>query len=149
MRAWLPTAVALTAILLAASPAPQDDVDPEIADGSAQRALDAARERWRDAAIGSYRFRIRILCFCAPRFTRPAVIVVRDGRPVDPPRRLRRVATVPRLQRAVQEAIDDRVDGLSVRYGRRGVPRGVAIDHERMLADEESTYVVNWIRARA
>ena len=142
--------VAVTAILLAASPAPgQDGVDPEIADGSAQRALDAARERWRDAAIGSYRFRVRIECFCGPSFTRPAVIVVRHGRPVDPPRRLRGVATVPRLHRVVQGAIEDRVDGLSVRYGRRGVPRRVAINPSRMVFDEEITYVVDWIRARA
>jgi Family of unknown function (DUF6174) len=148
MRGRLTTIAAATAMMFAAAPAPaQDGVDPGIEDGSEQRALDAARERWRDAAIDTYRFRVRIVCFCAPNFTRPAVIVVRDGRPVDPPRRLRRVATVPRLHREVQRAIDDRVDGLSVRYGRRGVPRSISIDPSRMIADEETGYVVDWIRA--
>ena len=149
MRARSTTIAAATALLLAAAPAlAQDGVDPGIADGSEQRALDAARERWHEAAVDSYRFRVRIVCFCALSFTRPAVIVVRDGNPVDPPRRLRNVATVPRLHRRIQKAIDERVDGLTVRYGRRGVPRSVAIDPQRMLADEEVGYVVDWIRAR-
>ena len=143
MRARLVTVAAVATSLLVAAPAQ----DPGIEDGSEQRALDAARERWRDAAVETYRLRVRALCFCAPRFTRPAVIRVRDGRPIDPPRRLRNVATVPRLHRVVQKAIDERVDGLTVRYGRRGVPRSVAIDAQRMLADEEITYLVDWIRA--
>jgi hypothetical protein len=121
-----------------------DVVDPSIADGSAQRALDAARARWRATGLRSYRFRVARRCFCNPAANAPAVIVVRDGRPVDPPRRLRFVATVTRLFRKVQHAIDDRVDGLSVRYGsRRGIPRSISIDFVRMLADEEVSYVVD------
>ena len=116
--------------------------------GSAQRELDAARERWRAAGLRSYRFRARLQCFCAPSFRAPAVIVVRHGRPVDPPDRLRDVATVPRLLRKVQRAIDERVAGLSVRYGRRGVPRSIWIDSSRRIADEEVGYVVERFRAR-
>jgi hypothetical protein len=54
--------------------------------------------------------------------------VVRRGKSIDPPARLRAVASVPRLLRKVQRAIDDRVAELSVRYGRRGVPRSIAIN---------------------
>jgi hypothetical protein len=125
-----------------------DDVDPSIADGSAQGALDAARAHWRATGIRSYRFRVRSECFCPPAFRRPESIVVRRGRPVRPPAHLRVVASVPRLQRTVQDAIDDRVGGLSVRYGRRGVPRRIAIDRSRMIADEEVGYVVDRFRAR-
>jgi hypothetical protein len=141
--------LALAAAMLASLPAAAqpavrgDDVDPAIADGSAQRALDAARERWRATSIRSYRFRLRIQCFCRPETRLPALIVVRRGKPVDPPARLRAVATVPRLLREVQKAIDDRVADLSVRYGRRGVPRSIEIDRSRMIADEEIGYVVD------
>jgi hypothetical protein len=137
------TAVASAPAAVARAQLPGDEVDPTILDGSAQRELDAARERWRAFGIPSYRFRVRIQCFCAPAFTRPEVIVVRRGRPVDPPRRLRGVATVPRLLRRVQGAIDDRVAGLSVRYGRHGVPRSIGIDRSRMIADEEVGYTAD------
>jgi hypothetical protein len=149
-RLVLALAAATLAVLPAAAQtaAPGDDVDPAIADGSAQRALDAARERWHATGIRSYRFRLGILCFCTVATRRPALIVVRRGKPVDPPARLRAVATVPRLLREVQQAIDDRVADLSVRYGRRGVPRTIAIDRSRMIADEEIGYDVDRFSAR-
>ena len=153
VRTWLvlALAVALAALVsatTAAQPAPPGDgVDPAIADGSAQRELDAARERWRAAGIRSYRFEARIECFCAPGTRRPELIVVHRGKPIDPPARLRAIATVPRLLRKVQGAIDDRVARLSVRYGRRGVPRSIAIDRSLMIADEEMGYVVDRFRA--
>jgi hypothetical protein len=131
---------------VASALAPGDTVDPDIADGSAQRALDAARARWRAFDVHSYRYRAQLQCFCTPGTIAPAVLVVRAGKPVDPPARLRGIATVPRIFRRVQEAIDDRVAGLSVRYGKRGVPRSVQIDPSLMIADEEIGYVVGRVR---
>ena len=66
---------------------------------------------------------------CAGR----ATLRVRGGRPIGPgpPRHLREVATVPRMHKVVQAAIDARVDGLDVRYGRRGLPRRIDIDASR------------------
>jgi hypothetical protein len=154
VRKWLAPVLLVATVwlgagpVLAQAPSPGDEVDPAIADGSAQRELDAARERWRAAGLSSYRFRVRNVCFCGPRFTRPAWVFVRDGRPVDPPKRVRDVATVPRLLRKVQTAIDERVDGLSVRYGARGVPRSIAIDYVKQLADEEDTFIVDHVWAR-
>ena len=78
--------------------------------------------------------------------TDPARIVVRDRRPVDPPRRLRKMATVTRLFRLVQGAIDDRVADLQVRYDERGVPRRIFVNSLLQLADEEETYVVRRFR---
>jgi hypothetical protein len=129
-------------------PEPTDKVDPEIADGTAQRELDDARERWRVAAVDSYRMRVRRVCFCGRRATRRAWVLVRDGKPVDPPARVRAVATVERLQGQVQRAIDESYDGLSVRYGARGVPRRIALDPFDWLFDEEDRYVVDRVRAR-
>ena len=116
--------------------------DPSIADGSAQRKLDAARRKWRRAGIHNYRFQIELLCFCVERG--PVVVFVRNDRPVDPVATLRDVATVRRLHRAVQRAIDRKVPDLSVRYDRRGIPRGIVIDNIKFAIDDEVTYRVGF-----
>jgi hypothetical protein len=124
-----------------------DVVDPQILDGTHQRRLAAARERWRRDGVRNYRFRISLSCFCPPDITAPSVIVVRGGRPRDAPAHLRRAATVPRLLRIVQHAIDERVSGLNVRYGSRGIPRSISIDSSRGIADDERAYTVDRFRA--
>lgn len=137
---------AVVALLGAAAPGvAQDDpataTDPSITDGSAQRALDAARQRWRTHGERSYRMTVRISCFCAPAYTQPHVVVVRGGRIVRAAPEVRRIATVPRLFRIVAGAIDDRVARLDVRYDvRRGFPRTIYVDRSLMIADEEAGY---------
>ena len=130
--------------LLVSAPAvgqsPSEKPDPSIANGSAQRKLDAARRHWRRARIPDYRFELERICFCAQRGA--VVLVVRLGRPVDPPAALRDVATIRRLHREIQRAIDRKAADLSVRYDRRGVPRSIRIDDQRMLADDEVSYRV-------
>jgi hypothetical protein len=115
--------------------------DPSIADGSAQRKLDRARRRWRRAGIHNYRFQPTVICFCVRRD--PVVIFVRNDRPVNAPDTLRDVATVRRLHRAVQRAIDRKVPDLSVRYDRRGIPREISIDNIKNAADDEVAYRVD------
>jgi len=139
----------LAAVLLAAPAAaqlPQDDPDPSIEDGSAQAALTAAKDRWAATGLRSYRFRVAVTCFCPASFRRPATVTVRRGRPVHPPARVRAIATVPRLFAKVQAAIDQRVARLDVAYGRRGVPRSIAIDVSRMIADEERGYTARHLK---
>ncbi len=154
MRLRLVAALALTlGALLAAtaggqtpSPAPgpphppQDTPDRLIRDGSAQRALDRARRRWRRAGIHNYRFELTRSCFC-PQADSP-ILFVRGGRPVKPSPSLRHVATIRRLHRQVQEAIDDEVAGLDATYDRRGIPREIGIDGHRMIADDEVGFSV-------
>jgi hypothetical protein len=143
-------ALALGALLVATaagqgpSPAPQpqppqDTPDSSIRDGSAQRALDRARRRWRRARIHNYRFELTRSCFCPQA---DSIIFVRGGRPVNPPPSLRHVATIRRLHRQVQEAINDEVAGLDASYDRRGIPREIGIDGHRMIADDEVGYSV-------
>jgi hypothetical protein len=143
-----PTASAATSPADTVQGARQGDaVDPRILDGTHQRRLTAARGRWRDAGVRDYRFRVRLSCFCPPDIRAPRVIVVRGGRARNAPSHLREAATVPRLLRIVQRAIDDRVADLGVRYGRRGIPRSISIDGSRAVADDERSYAVNGFRA--
>ena len=126
------------------SPPPTSDrgePDPSIADGSAQRKLDQARRRWRRAGIHNYRFRPNVLCFCVR--SDPVVVFVRNDRPVNAPKALRDVATVRRLHRVVQRAIEPQGAQLSVRYDRRGIPREIVIDNIELAIDDEVTYRVD------
>jgi hypothetical protein len=135
----------LAALLVSLAFAAQTPTQPpstpagSIRDGSAQRALDRARERWREAGIRTYRFRLIRQCFCPQA---EPLLKVRRGKPVGAPSDFRSVATVPRLHRRVQDAIDDEVAGLTVRYGKRGVPRLIAIDGREYIADDEVAYRV-------
>jgi hypothetical protein len=142
-------ALPLVLVLLMAAPAaaqgpgpgpsrPREKPDASIRDGSAQRALDRARKRWRKAGIHNYRFTISRSCFC-PIGDAP-VIFVRDDRPVKVAAEWRSLATVRRLQRRVQEAIDQGVAGLVVRYDKRGIPREISIDQFANAADDEVSY---------
>jgi Family of unknown function (DUF6174) len=119
---------------------PRDEPDPSITSGGAQHRLDTARHRWRRAGIHNYRFSVETICFCPPGA--PQVLFVRNDRPLEPPAALRDVATIRRLQRTVQRAIDGKVAGLAVRYDHRGVPRRISIDGRRSVADDEVTYRV-------
>ena len=99
---------------------PYDQPDPAIIDGSAQRALDHARAQWRRSGIRSYRYEVKPVCFCRPDGW--DVYIVRGNRSRYPKDTY---STVPRLLRAVQDAIDGKSNELRVTYSRRGVPRSL------------------------
>ncbi len=126
---------------VAEEPPVERKVDAGIVDGSAQKELDAARARWRKHGFRSYREEIDRSCFCPP--DPPRVVRVGGGRLLRPVTAdVREVATVPRQFRVVQQAIDERVSGLAVRYGRRGNPVSVGVDPSEFIADEESYYTM-------
>jgi hypothetical protein len=114
--------------------------DPRIADGTLQRRLDSARKAWKASNIRSYRYEVGVSCFCVP--AKGVVYVVRKGVPKVPAAGEKSVATVPRLFRKIQEAIDDDVADLDVTYGTRGVPRKIHIDTAANIADEEVGYTI-------
>jgi hypothetical protein len=142
LLALLATAAMATAAGAQSKP-PGEPADPAIVDGSAKRALDAARLSWRTYGARSYRFRIAHHCFCGPSVTGARTIVVRGGKPVRPPSDLMNVATIPRLQRLIKSQIDAGVASLSVTYGAHGVPRAISIDVSRSIADEEQSYTID------
>jgi Family of unknown function (DUF6174) len=136
-------AFALTVVPIAASQVtgPQRTVDPGIANGSKQRALSTARKAWKSRGVSSYTYRLSVNCFCPP--TTSVKLVVRNGFPAkSTPRNLRDQATVPRLFRTIQQAIDAKAAKLEVTYGTRGVPRAIYIDRDERIADEEIGYIV-------
>ena len=135
-------ALLLTGASSAMAQAPSGAVDPSIANGTAQQQLDAARQRWQAAHIRDYHFTVERLCFCTPTFRGPATIVVRNDAPLTPPPTFEDIATVPRLQAIVQQAIDDRVERLTVSYDARGVPLSIVIDGSSLIADDEISYIV-------
>jgi hypothetical protein len=143
--AALVAALALPPLAGAAAPsAPRAQHDPQITDGTLQRRLDDARGRWRAAHLRSYRYAVSTSCFCAP--SGAVVYVVRDGRPRVPQRGEKSLATVPRLFRTIQAAIDHRVANLDVIYGARGVPKSISIDNAAGIADDEVAYAIAGFR---
>jgi hypothetical protein len=134
-------ACALAAVPIAAGQDTTQTPDPGIIDGSEQRALSGARERWRSQGVPSYVYRLSRNCFCPP--TTDVKIVVRNGhaaRGTDEV--LLGQATVPRLFLTIQRAIDRRVAKLVVTYGQRAVPRAIFVDPRFNVADDEIGYVI-------
>ena len=130
-----------TVVTMAVAPAgaqapPPNPVDPSIADGSAQAALDTARARWKALRIRSYDYEVRRTCFCPMSSWK--VIRVRGGAPTKKSNAVAKdLATVPRLHRTIQQAIDAKSHQLTVKYGARGVPTQISVNSIQYLADEE------------
>jgi hypothetical protein len=143
------SALALVVALAAAAPAPTEQpqngptVDPSIADGSAQRALDAARRTWKREGPRSYTYRVQLSCFCTSESVQPHKYVVRNRRPRHPPKGHRDTATAWRLFKLVQGAIDAKVDGLDVEYRANGSLKLLSVDRYAMAIDDEYTYFVD------
>lgn len=131
----LPVGVALAA-------GPAQTPDPAIADGSHQERLDAARTTWKAARLRSYRYEVRRICFCPvePGAEEDVVVIVRNASPRRFPKGLSSLATVPRLFRTIQKAIDAGVPKLEVSYGKRGVPRSIFVDRVAQAIDDEVRY---------
>jgi hypothetical protein len=143
-------AVLAATLAVGASSAAQGppSIDPAITDGSAQKALDGARAAWKAAGIKNYQVRVALGCFCPEQYRTPRTIRVRRLAPVNPPPHLKDMATVPRMFRKIQGAIDAKVAMVDVTYGARGVPRSITIDRSRMIADEEQYYTVDRFKQR-
>ena len=91
--------------------------------------------------MSSYRYEIQVSCFCPPA-TKRNVFTVRHGVSTSHASGYKALATVPRLFKKIQDAIDDDVANLNVSYGRRGVPTSIYIDRSQAIADEETGYTV-------
>ena len=137
----LPLLLTLAVVVtMAAAPAgaqaPPNPVDPHIADGTAQTALDTARTRWKALGIRSYDYEVRRSCFCPTRAW--VLIKVRGSSPSKRSKAAAKdIATILRLYRVIQQAIDGRAHRLTVKYGARGVPTQISVDSMQYVADEE------------
>jgi len=143
----------LAAVVLAAPAGPAgaqeapNPPDPYIVDGSAQRALDRARAKWKAAKLRSYRYEARRMCFCPT--TGWHVVNVRGGVPSKRVHaNVKDIATVPRLFRQIQRAIDNEAHDLTVTYATYGVPRKVTIDTYQNVIDEEQYFSIRGFKRR-
>jgi hypothetical protein len=136
------------ASVAAQSPGPGDKPDADISSGAAQHALNSAKARWKRAKIHDYDVRVALSCFCAPQVRRARTIKVRGSSPVRPPSALSDVATVGRMFKVIQKAITDGVVSLTATYGPYGVPKVIAIDVSRQIADEERAYNIDRFKKR-
>ena len=138
---------ALAVAVPAAAQEPPNPPDPTIVDGSAQKALDRAKAKWRAAKIGSYRYEARRQCFCPTSGWH--VVNVRDG---TPSKRVhgdvKDVATVPRLFRQIQRAINRRAHDLTVTYSAHCVPTKGTIDTYADVIDEEQYFSIRGFKRR-
>lgn len=132
-----------TGSVAAIEPPPGGEPDSRITDGTAQIMLDSARAKWKKAHIRNYQWRIALSCSCPTEIRKPRTIKVRGSVPIKPPMHLKSVASVGRMFGVIQAAIKDGVASIAVTYGTYGVPRAVAIDVSRQIADEESSYKID------
>ena len=131
----------------AQSDRPPATPDPSIADGSAQRALVTARARWNRLKIRSYDYEVKTTCFC--RYTGWVDVKVRNRLASKRSKAAAgELASVSRLFRVIQRAIDAKAHKLSVRYGARGVPVEVFMDSIQYVADDEWGFDVRRFRRR-
>lgn len=110
--------------------------------------LQQNRQLWRSQNISSYRYTLRVSCFCIPEVTQPVVVEVRNGRvtsitaantgkPVNP-EYFKQYNSVPKLFNLIQNAIAKDANRLSVTYHPRlGYPTQINIDYNAQIADEE------------
>ena len=143
--------LAATALAAAAGPVaaqePPNPPDPYIVDGRAQAALDKARAEWKEAKISSYRYEARRTCFCPTIGWH--VVNVRRGAPSGRVHStVKDIATVPRLFRQIQRAIDRKAHDLTVTYGTHGVPKKLSIDSYQNVIDEEQYFSIRGFKRR-
>ncbi len=147
MLLTLLVALAAAAAVPAGAQEAPNPPDEYIVGGTAQTALDNARARWKAAKVSSYRYEVRRRCFCPG--TRWHVVNVRRGVSVGKVQAdVKDVATVPRLFRTIQRAIDRRAHDLTVTYGARGVPTRIDIDSYANVADEEQYLTIRGFKRR-
>jgi len=126
---------------------PPNPTDPKIASGSAEKALDKARAKWKKAKLGSYDFEAQRSCFCPT--TGFHKVKIRKNRVSGTPHSdIKEIATVPRLFKVIQKAIDEKSHKLTVTYGTYGVPTKISIDRIANVIDEEQYFTIRRFKRR-
>lgn len=115
--------------------------------------LQAARARWAEAAISDYSITVRRTCECTSQMMGPVVVEVRGGAVVSrhyssngaavDPGLAPSFPSVEGLFEILDEAARNRAPGVQARYDSQlGFPSYVAIDPDRIIADDEIIYSV-------
>jgi hypothetical protein len=144
----LTLAVAATALSAPAlAQEPPNPTDPSIANGNAEKALDRAKAKWKLAKLSSYDFEARRSCFC-PTSGFHKVKVRKNRVSGTAHADIKEIATVPRLFKVIQQAIDAKSHKLTVSYGTYGVPKQISIDRIANVVDEEQYFTIRRFKRR-
>jgi hypothetical protein len=119
-----------------------------------QTELNSNESKWADQKVSHYRYTLRVLAFAPVERTAPVDIEVRDGIAVSALYQesgqgatneiIRNADTVEKLFDIIQNAIDDKVDEVTVEYDTAyGYPKGIRIDPLKTAIDEEIGYTVS------
>jgi hypothetical protein len=115
-----------------------------------QSEIQQNREKWQDAGITHYRFRLSISCFCVFTQDMPLIIEVQDGKVVsmefqsgnqiDPSltELFNRYATIDKVFTELEAGLNGAADEVTVKYDPTyGFPTEATIDVEKQATDDE------------
>jgi hypothetical protein len=115
-----------------------------------QSEIQQNREKWQDAGITHYRFRLSISCFCVFTQDMPLIIEVQDGKVVsmefqsgnqiDPSltELFNRYATIDKVFTELEAGLNGAADEFTVKYDPTyGFPTEATIDVEKQATDDE------------
>jgi len=150
------------AILVVACGSDENDTEntvvPGTNDDSVATVFETNQALWNSFDQVDYDFVTSRMCFCPPEFTTAVELTVRDGQitsgeyvadsgltnSVD----LTNHKTIDDLFEIIASAIEQDAHRIEVTYNsEQGYPESIFIDHEEMMADEESIYTVSSLTA--
>lgn len=123
------------------------------------KQLQAAEKKWQQSRPTHYIYTLQRTCFCPREYNNPIEIRVlngvvqkamlpREGTPL-PSVRMDEALTINNLFDIIHKAVDKKAAKIDVKYDwRYGYPSSIAIDWEKMMADEETYFTARDLRPR-
>lgn len=123
------------------------------------KQLQAAEEKWQQNRPRHYIYTLQRTCFCPREYNNPIEIRVlngvvqkamlpREGSPL-PSVRMDEALTINNLFDIIHKAVDKKAASIDVKYDwRYGYPSSIAIDWDKMMADEETYFTARGLRPR-
>jgi hypothetical protein len=119
-----------------------------------EESLNRHRQQWAGQEIGSYRYQLRVNCFCPPEVTEPVIVEVRNGATISvsyaatgrlaESRYFEKYDTVDELFIVIDDALGRKADEISVTYDEKlGFPTRIYIDFVKQAVDDEIAYDVS------
>ena len=116
-----------------------------------QAALDSNISLWGSANVSNYQYTYKAVCFC--QIVEDIIVSVVDGEVSEAyylssgvylsEQERNDTYTIDELFVVIQDAIDAKVEKLDVTYNSSsGYPEYISIDYDKMIADDEITYLV-------
>ena len=123
----------------------------ENTDSPLVQELQENRQLWRSQQLKNYQYIYQQRCFCVPPSNTPLKVSVKNDKitqvvNLNTDQRLTDLTfpkTIDQLFNIIQDAIQRNADEILITYDKTlGYPNRIAIDYQRILADDEITYIV-------